>query len=161
LGFLNPRLQGGALNMEIQSNWIFTTLLPILLSGLSTYLTLFVTNLLNRKKLEKETGKIGAETSKLLAETNRISSESWKEYSEKIDRELERCKLQNAEILGKMEARICSLEDEKDILKSDLANERFARQELEFKLDRWKLWATRLVKQLKDNDIVPVPFDAP
>jgi hypothetical protein len=55
--------------------------------------------------------------------------------------------------------RIHAVEAENIVLKDELAREKFARQELEFKLDRWKSWATRLVKQLKDNSIQPCSFE--
>jgi len=145
--------------MATDTNWIVSTLVPIVLSGLSTYVTIFITNLLNKRKIDKETMKIGAEAEKITAETNKISSDAWKDYAEKIDRALNECKDENKKNMEKLESRLCFIEDENAKLKTDLANERFARQELEFKLDRWKNWATRLVKQLKDHDIQPVPFD--
>jgi len=141
------------------NNWILSALIPVLFSGLSTYITIFITNLLNKKKIEKESLKLSAETEKLEAETNKISSDAWKEYAEKIDKMLQQCKDDYQTSMRKLESRICSLEDENIKLKTDLANEKFARQELEFKLDKWKNWATKLAKQLKEHDIQPVIFD--
>jgi chromosome segregation ATPase len=144
-------------------------ILPIIITIITYGLANTITGLINKKK-------VNAEAKETEEKGNKIVADSWQEYAQELevrfDKTIDRLdkvedenRKMSAELLT-LHAENVTLKDEVNSsllkcqeLKCQLDAERTEREKLQASIIKWKNWAERLVKQLKDNLIVPVSFE--